>query len=170
MCADHLFPAGRSSNGKTAASGAAYRGSNPCLPANLISEPKSVSVRYSLAFDQSLTSWLFLLRLVLVKVQVIVSPGPTSMLSMISPLSHTALVWSHPSGTISATVYAPGSTSWLFGAAGLLSLATMPVAIAATRWSQAFALLDAAFAFKEMGLWPGQVVEQVEEEIRAHQF
>ena len=25
---------GRSSNGKTAASGAAYRGSNPCLPAN----------------------------------------------------------------------------------------------------------------------------------------
>ena len=31
-------------------------------------------------------------------------------------------------------------------AAGLLSLATMPVAIAATRWSQAYALLDAAFA------------------------
>ncbi|KKU47632.1 hypothetical protein A3E96_00010 [Candidatus Uhrbacteria bacterium RIFCSPHIGHO2_12_FULL_46_13] len=34
----------------------------------------------------------------------------------------------------------------------------------------AYNLLDAAFAFKEMGLWPGQVVEQVEEEIRAHQF
>lgn len=31
-------------------------------------------------------------------------------------------------------------------AAGLASLATMPVAIAATRWSQSFALLDAAFA------------------------
>lgn len=30
--------------------------------------------------------------------------------------------------------------------AGLLSLATMPVAIAATRWSQAYAFLDAAFA------------------------
>src|SRR6266481_3710204 len=28
------FEVGRSSNGKTAASGAAYRGSNPCLPAN----------------------------------------------------------------------------------------------------------------------------------------
>jgi hypothetical protein len=28
-------PAGRSSNGKTAASGAAYRGSNPCLPAKI---------------------------------------------------------------------------------------------------------------------------------------
>ncbi len=30
--------------------------------------------------------------------------------------------------------------------AGVLSLATMPVAIAATRWSQAYELLDAAFA------------------------
>ena len=29
---------------------------------------------------------------------------------------------------------------------GLLSLATMPVAIAATRWSRAYELLDAAFA------------------------
>ena len=29
------FPAGRSSNGRTAASGAAYRGSNPCLPAKI---------------------------------------------------------------------------------------------------------------------------------------
>lgn len=29
---------------------------------------------------------------------------------------------------------------------GLLSLATMPVAIAATRWSEAYELLDAAFA------------------------
>jgi hypothetical protein len=27
---------GRSSNGKTAASGAAYRGSNPCLPAKVV--------------------------------------------------------------------------------------------------------------------------------------
>ena len=30
---DKLDQVGRSSNGKTAASGAAYRGSNPCLPA-----------------------------------------------------------------------------------------------------------------------------------------
>ena len=29
---------------------------------------------------------------------------------------------------------------------GLLSLATLPVAIAATRWSRAYELLDAAFA------------------------
>ena len=29
---------------------------------------------------------------------------------------------------------------------GLLSVATMPVAIAATRWSQAYTLIDAAFA------------------------
>ena len=32
-------PVGRSSNGKTADSGSAYRGSNPCLPANSYSFP-----------------------------------------------------------------------------------------------------------------------------------
>ena len=40
----------------------------------------------------------------------------------------------------------PNRSAGAAAAAGLLSLATMPVAIAATRWSQAFALLDAAFA------------------------
>src|ERR1700720_2956586 len=34
LASDKLDKVGRSSNGKTAASGAAYRGSNPCLPAN----------------------------------------------------------------------------------------------------------------------------------------
>jgi orotate phosphoribosyltransferase len=34
----------------------------------------------------------------------------------------------------------------------------------------AYQLLDLAFAFQHMGLWPREVVQQVEEEIRAHQF
>ena len=38
-------PTGRSSNGKTAASGAAYRGSNPCLPANNLSTFQSISYK-----------------------------------------------------------------------------------------------------------------------------
>ena len=40
----------------------------------------------------------------------------------------------------------PNRSAGAAAAAGLLSLATMPAAIAATRWSQAYALLDAAFA------------------------
>ena len=36
------FPVGRSSNGRTADSESAYRGSNPCLPANAINELRAV--------------------------------------------------------------------------------------------------------------------------------
>ena len=43
-------------------------------------------------------------RLVFVKVQVMVSPGPTSTLLGASPLSQVALVRSQPEGTVSETV------------------------------------------------------------------
>src|SRR5215469_16914412 len=43
--------AGRSSNGKTADSGSAYRGSNPCLPANLSAVRRSHKLKHWRFFE-----------------------------------------------------------------------------------------------------------------------
>ena len=59
-------PVGRSSNGRTADSGSAYRGSNPCLPAILFSiicpwinslHPAEPTKRYNRAPSETSTDW-----------------------------------------------------------------------------------------------------------------